>query len=113
MSAKRLSVHDFKNLLSEQKDLSEFFNIGLDKENPYDKYIGNEVYSKVSEQKLLDRIETEEDAETLVREFLEDGGTVLGIEGKKIQIEVESGSFEIPRFCVKIRKEEDQPPPAL
>jgi hypothetical protein len=102
MSNKPLSLFDFKNWLSGQKDLSEFFSIGLDKENPEEKYVGKEAKSKVSEQKLLERIETEESPEVLVSEFLENGGTVLAVEGKKIQIETESGTFYLPRFCVRI-----------
>jgi hypothetical protein len=108
MSHKRLSLQDFKTWLDGQKDLSEFFNLGLDKEDPNDKFIGNAVRSKVSEEKLLERIETDNanDTEQLVREFVEEGGTVLGIEGKKIQIEVDSGNFSVPRFCVKIERSE-------
>lgn len=113
MSAnKQFSLHNFKNWLAEQKDLSDFFNIGLD-ENPNDKYVGKEVRSKVGDKKLLDRIETEDDPETLVQEFLEEGGTILAVEDKRVQIEVDSGSFYIPRFCVKIIKSEDPPQPDL
>lgn len=109
MSTRRLSVHDFKNWLAGQKDLSDFFNIGLDKEDPYERYIGKEVRTKVSEQKLLEKIETEDDAEMCVAEFVENGGTVVMVEGKKVQIEVESGTFYLPRFCVKIQKDQSQP----
>lgn len=104
MNNRPLSLRDFKKWIAEQKDLSEFFNVGLDKEDPNDQYIGNAVRSKVGEKKLLERIETEDDPDTLVREFLEDGGTVLQLETKRVQIEVESGSFYVPRFCVKIQK---------
>jgi hypothetical protein len=106
MSTRRLSLHDFKNWLVEQKDLSEFFNIGMDREDPYEKYIGKEVRTKVSEQKLLERIETEDDAEIVVAEFAENGGAVLSVEEKRIQIEVDSGTFFLPRFCVKIMKDQ-------
>lgn len=105
MSNKHLSLHDFKKWFVEQKDMSDFFSIGLDRESPYEEYIGKEVRPKVSDTKLLERIETEDDAEVLVDEFIENGGSVLSIEDKKIQIEVESGSFYIPRFCVRIRKD--------
>lgn len=106
MSNKYLSLQDFKSWLDNQKDLSEFFNLGMDKEDPNDKLIGNEVRAKVGETKLLERIEPDGsvDAQSLVRDFIEDGGTVLSVEGKKIQVEVDSGSFYVPRFCVKIRK---------
>ncbi len=105
MMNKPLSISDFKNWLSEQQGMSEFFNIGKGSEDPDEQYIGHEVRSKVSEQKLLEKIETDEDAEQLVQEFLTEGGTVLAIEGKRVTVEVESGEFVIPRFCVKIKKE--------
>lgn len=105
MGNSHLSLQDFKNWLSTQKELSDFFNLGLsDQQDPNEKYMGKEVYTKVSESKLFERIETEDDAQILVAEFIENGGTVLSIEDKKIQIEVDSGSFYIPRFCVKIKK---------
>lgn len=106
MSTRRLSLHDFKNWLAGQKDLSDFFNIGMDREDPYEKYIGKEVRTKVSEQKLLERIETEDDAETLVTEFVENGGAILSVEEKRVQIEVDSGTFFLPRFCIKIMKDQ-------
>lgn len=107
MSNKRLSLHEFKSWLSDQRDLKDFFKLGLNKEDPYDKYIGKEVRTKVSEKKLLERIETEDDPEVLVSDFIDNGGTVLVVEDKKIQIEVESGVFSIPRFCVKIQKDSE------
>jgi hypothetical protein len=106
MANKPILLNEFKNWLSDQKDLGEFFNINRDKitgdEN--EKHVGNLCRSKVSERKLLERIETDEDAQELVREFLEEGATVVSIDGKKILLEVESGTFYLPRFCVKIRK---------
>lgn len=104
MSNRPISLQDFKKWLSEEKDLGDFFNIGREVEDPNEKFIGNAARTKVSEQKLMEKIHTEDDAEILVREFVEDGGTVLSVEGKKVQIEVESGTFYVPRFCVKIRK---------
>ena len=103
---KRISLQDFKNWIAEQKDLSNFFNVGGDQENPYDKYVGNAVKSKVGKNKLMERIESEDDCEMLVDEFLEEGGTILAVEEKRIHIEVDSGEFYIPRFCVKIVKED-------
>lgn len=104
---RRLSLQDFKDWMSEQKDLSNFFNIGIDPESPYDKYIGKSIQSKVSKNKLMERIETDGDAETLVDEFLEEGGVLLSVEEKKVLVETESGEFYLPRFCVKITKNED------
>lgn len=106
MSNKRLSLHDFKKWFAEQQDMKDFFNIGMGNTDPYEEFIGKEVRSKVSEAKLLERIETEDDPEMLIADFLENGGSVLSIEGKKMQVEVESGTFLIPRFCVKIQKDQ-------
>jgi len=103
MTNRPLSLSDFKNWLSEQKEMSEFFNIAKEAEDPNEKYIGGAVKSKVSETKLLSKVETDDDAELLIREFLDDGGTILSIEGKRVNIEVESGVFSIPRFCVKVK----------
>ena len=103
---KRISLQDFKNWIAEQKDLSSFFNIGADQESPYDKYVGKAVRSKVGKSKLMEKIDSENDAETMIDEFIEEGGTILTVEAKRVQIEVESGVFYLPRFCVKIVKEE-------
>lgn len=104
----KLSLQDFKNWISEQKDLSSFFNIGLDKDQEkdsrYEKYVGKTIGSKVGKSKLLERIESDGDCEALVDEFLEEGGTILSVNEKKVLVEVESGEFHIPRFCVKIVK---------
>lgn len=101
---KHLSINDFKNWLSEQNGMSEFFNISKDPEDPNERFIGSEVRPKVSEGKLLEKVKTDQDAEQLVQEFVEDGGIVLSIEGKKVNIQVESGEISLPRFCVRIRK---------
>lgn len=102
---RRLSLHEFKNWLSGQKDLHDFFNIGMDKEDPYERFIGKMVEPKVSEQKLYERIETEDDPDIVISEFIENGGTILIVEGKKVQIEVDSGTFFLPRFCVRIQRD--------
>jgi hypothetical protein len=105
MDSKYLSVNDFKNWLSEHKDTSDFF-FGQNPENPNDKYIGMAVRSKVSGKKLLEKIETEyASSQQLVTEFVNGGGSVLGVEPKRVLIETESGEFYLPRFCVKITKD--------
>lgn len=106
MSDNNFSIQDFKNWISEQKELNNFFTMGFNKENPYEKYIGREVKTKVSKEKLLERVKTEDDAETVISDFVESGGTVLLVEEKRLQIEVDSGIFSIPRFCVKIKKDD-------
>ena len=105
MNSKPLSIKEFKNWLSDQRGAAEFFNISRQQEDPNDAFVGKEVRSKVSESKLLERIETRDDPVPLVQEFLESGGTILSVKDRKVDIEVESGEFTIPRFCVKIRKD--------
>lgn len=107
MSHKPISLKEFKDWLVEQKDLGEFFSINKDNslEDENEKYIGRECVSKVSEKKLIQKIETDEDPEEMVREFMEEGGSVISVEDKKVQVETELGSFFIPRFCVKIKKD--------
>ena len=100
----QLSISEFKNWLSEQNGMSEFFNITKDLEDPNEKYIGKPVRPKVSEGKLVERVKTDLDAVQIVQEFMEDGGIVLSVEGKKVNIQVESGELSLPRFCVKIKK---------
>lgn len=104
MDRRSLSLHDFKKWMSDQKGMSEFFNIG-DLENPNEKYVGKPVRAKVSEQKLIEKVEADDDVVRLVSEFVENGGTILAVEDRRIQIEVESGEFWAPRFCVKIQKD--------
>ena len=103
MSHRPLSLSDFKNWFSEQQGMSDFFEIS----NAEDKYVGNRVRPKVSEEKMLERIETDDDADQLIQEFIEEGGVVTGVEGKQIYIETSSGEFSLPRFCVKIRRPKD------
>lgn len=105
MKDKIINFKEFKNWINEQ-DLGNYFNIGLDKEDPDEKYVGTVAQSKVSEKKLLERVETDEDPVTIIREFLEEGATIIAIEPKKITLEVESGTFTIPRFCVSMGKED-------
>ena len=104
MDNKYLSINDFKNWLSEHKDSSDFF-FGQTPSDPNEKYIGNAVRAKVSSKKLLEKIETDDSAKNLIKEFVKDGGSILGVEPKRVLIETESGEFYLPRFCVKIIKD--------
>jgi hypothetical protein len=102
------SLDDFKNWLSKEADLSEFFALSSRMgSKPGDELIGREVYAKVSPKKLLEKIKPEEgDPETLVEELVENGGMILSLNGKDLLIEVDSGSFLMPRFCVRLVKAE-------
>jgi hypothetical protein len=99
-----LSLNEFKNWISQQPDLSNFFDIS-DRLDPVDEFAGRRATSKVSEQKLMQRIRAQEgEAELLVADFIEHGGVVLSAAGKEMLIEVEEGSFFIPRFCLRLQK---------
>lgn len=98
------SIHDFRKWFSEQNDLNHFFNTQKESSSPYDKFVGKRAKSKVGESKLLERVETEDDIHVIVESFLTSGGTVVGIDGKNLQIETKEGIFLVPRFCVKVRK---------
>lgn len=101
---KSFSLNDFKSWLSQQPDLSGFFDLS-NRTNPGDELIGCEVHAKVSGKKLLEKIQSENvDPEILVEDLLENGGVVVSLDGKNLLIEVESGSFYLPRFCVRIVK---------
>lgn len=102
------SLHEFKNWLSEQKsDTANFFLDGSSNDvDPNEKYIGRQVIAKVSDKKLLEKIEVGNgDPEQLVQELVENGGVIIGVEGKNLLIEVELGTFYMPRFCLKMKKE--------
>ena len=103
------SLHEFKNWLSKQSDMNEFFDLSsrTSGSRPGDEMIGCEVYAKVSMKKLMERCEPEGgDAEALIEDLVENGGMVLAVEGKNLLVEVETGSFYIPRFCVRLVKPE-------
>ena len=102
---KYLSVNGFRNWLSTQKDISDFFNIGLDRHDENEELVGKFVKARASTKKLLEKIECDaDDPEILVEEFVHNGGTILEVQDKSLLIEVESGSFLLPKFCVKLKK---------
>ncbi len=103
MSDKLPSFHGFKNWMSQQKELSVFFNV--DDSDSNDKFIGKSCCAKVAEQKLLDNIDTNGSADQLINDFLDNDGVIMEIEDKRILIEVESGTFWLPKFCVKPKKD--------
>ena len=88
------NVDDFKKWMKEQKDFNP--------EPIKNKLIGLLVESKIKSKRLMSRIEPQEgDSEDLVVEFKKEGGKIIDVEGKKFLIEVDSGSFFIPRQYVK------------
>ena len=100
---KYFNIHDFRDWLASQKDLSDFFNIAASDDKEIDELAGRSVMAKVSSRKLLEKIDPKDgDADQLVEDFMETGGTIIESKGKNFHIEVAGGSFMIPRFCVKL-----------
>ncbi len=96
------SVSGFKDWLSSQEEMTTFFNIRNESTDLNDEYCGRSCFSKVSRTKLLDIVETTDDVSVIVKEFLKEGGSVLKVEGKTVSVEVNAGTFVIPRFAIKI-----------
>lgn len=97
------SLHEFKDWMSHQKDSSSSIK-KTQKADPPHEYVGEEVYAKVSKHKISQRMETKGNRECMLEEFLDEGGIVTNVVGKMIVVEVSCGTFNIPRFCVKIKK---------
>jgi len=105
----KFSMHEFKDWLSKQNGMDSFFNLSeaTEGEDPRAKFVGCQVQAKVSRNKLMEKIESETaDSGDLVDELIENGGTIIDLNGKNLLIEVDSGTFLMPRFCFKILRDE-------
>ena len=93
-------IDDFKNWMS-SNSLSSRFDFNA--KHLLKKGIGIEVESKVNLRKLVSKIDPEGgDALVLAKEFREYGGRVLDVDGSLYLVEVDSGSFTIPRaYCTR------------
>ena len=88
------NLGDFRKWINKQ-DLE---SVEMKKPNPK----GLTVESKVLSKHLLTQITPEKgDAKELVKNFIEDGGTIRGIDGINFLIEVELGTFYVNRRYVK------------
>lgn len=89
------SFDDFKEWMGQQQDKP------IPKRNK--QYIGQIVESKLSLKRLVKRMEVEEgDLEEMAKEFRRHGGTILDIDDNlNLLVEVDSGTFRIPKFFVK------------
>lgn len=101
---RQFTLQEFKSWLSNQKDTSKFFNLSVEAQDQYDEYVGRAVKPRVCENKMLAKIKCDDDPQTLIQEFIENGGEVVSVDNKEAYIEVNSGNFYLPRFCVKIKK---------
>jgi hypothetical protein len=98
MSGNMFSMDQFKKWLSEQDQVKE-----TPKESPLNKFVGHMAHAKVSRRKLLEKIEEASNDEfELIEEFRNEGGQIYDVNGAHLCIETDGGTFEIPRFCVKI-----------
>lgn len=99
------SVSDFRDYMARNAELSSYFGLNETAPDPRDELIGRSVRARVSTQKLAQRIRPEAgDADALIADLVEDGGTILGVDGAELLIDVSCGSFYVPRFCVRLVK---------
>jgi len=97
------SIYQFKKWLDENNNGLPTLDLNKP-ELDIDRTLGSPVYPKVSDTKIIERMEDNDtDKATLLAEF-KINATVLKNYGKRVTILVESGTFSIPRFCVKIDK---------
>jgi len=102
------SIYEFKKWLDTQND-SDLPKLDLNKpKTDIDKTLGSPASPKVSDSKILEKMEiiedtTKADKKTLLEEF-KNNATVSKSYGKRVTIMVESGAFTIPRFCVRIER---------
>lgn len=84
------SVDDFKKWI--EKD---------HKVTPKDEAIGGLVESVVSNKRLAAKMVVEDgDQEELIEDFRKNGGKIIDVQAKGFLIEVNAGSFFIPKFYV-------------
>jgi hypothetical protein len=95
----KFSFDDFKRWIKSQDQRQDA--------RPVQKtFLGTWVESKINTKKLMSKMCSESgDVEELALDFKRDGGIVIDVEGKEFIIEVDSGTFTIPRNYVK-RKED-------
>lgn len=100
--APRFHMNEFAKFFSKEEE--QFFDIKEEKVDPLSKFVGHTARAKVSKNKLLETIESPKgDSDELIQEFCENGGIITNTNGKNLCIETEDGgSFEIPRFCIRI-----------
>jgi hypothetical protein len=89
------SFHDFKKWML--KNATNEFHIQSHK-----KGIGVEVEPKVGLKKLLNRMQAEEGSVLeMARDFRTNGGQIVEIDDPLVMVEVSSGTFIIPRTCIR------------
>jgi hypothetical protein len=96
MDEPEFSLDDFKSWMKVQKD--------FDAKMPKDETIGAYVEAKIPGKKILSKICVEEgDLYEVASDFRRHGGTVINVDGKSLLVEVNAGTFYIPRQYVRKR----------
>jgi len=88
------SLQDFKKWMDNQHDQPK---------SRYAHLVGLHVESKLSTKRLVNKITPDDgDVNELAKEFKRDGGVILEVdEDYNLLIEVDSGTFTIPRYFVR------------
>ena len=82
-----LNVDNFKKWIKTQKDFNSNLNESV---------VGLNAESKVSRKKIIDVITVESgDLQKISKQFVENGGSILSVDGDEFLVEVKSGSFYI------------------
>lgn len=84
------SLSDFKKWMESQKQEAQKPDL-----------VGVAVESKVGLRKLVSRMDSEDDLDELAKDFKKNGGVIAEVDGHRLMIEVDSGSFTIHRMYVK------------
>lgn len=103
-SSPGFSIYQFKKWLDENNNGLPKLDLNKPKTD-IDKTLGSPVYPKVSDEKILERMDDVTGAKKgILAEEFKSSATVLKNYGKRVTIMTESGTFSIPRFCVRIDK---------
>ncbi|MCK9459700.1 MAG: hypothetical protein M0R80_08680 [Proteobacteria bacterium] len=90
------SLDDFKRWMKQQT--------GFATNLPSSYVIGATVDSGIPKSKLAPKMCVREgNLEELVKDFVKTGGKIIDIDGKHLVIETTSGSFSIPKVCIRRR----------
>jgi len=96
MSKPDFTLSHFKKWIRDQKDYTQ------DNHERLHHIIGTQVEAKVPSSKLVQVSSTEEgDLAELIISFQESGGIVTDIDGKNFLVEVDIGTFYVPRQYVR------------
>ncbi len=99
------SLNEFKDWMSKNDDTKINFFESSEKKEILHEFVGKSASPRVTKQKFLKKIKTDDNLECIVDDFYEEGGMISEVEDELLFIEVSSGMFQIPRFCVRVKKD--------